>query len=96
MPVPKDASNEGAALRTEIDTKLLTEVAAEPATANTKELYKALSLVVREELAKRWVHTQVDDRKRKTRRIYYSTTPFPPWICANRPKQRFQPPTAPR
>ncbi len=67
---------DGAALRAEIDERLLTSVAAEPLTANTKELYKALSQVAREELARRWVTTQVADRKKKTRRIYYMSMEF--------------------
>ena len=62
---------DGAAFRAEIDNKLLDSVATEPITANTKELYKALSQVAREQLARRWVKTQVDDRKNKSRRIYY-------------------------
>jgi len=76
MPASNPLANEGAEFRAEIDRKLLTEVAAEPVTANTKELYKALSLVVREQLAQRWVKTQVEDRKAKTRRIYYMSMEF--------------------
>ena len=67
---------DGAALHAEIDDKLLKLVAAEPITANTKELYKALSLVAREKLAERWVKTQVDDRKKKVRRVYYMSMEF--------------------
>ena len=40
-------------LRSKVDEKLLTSVAAEPATANTKEIYKALAQVARDHLAKR-------------------------------------------
>ena len=69
-------SDNGTVLRAEIDNKLLTAGAAEPITANTKELYKALSIVAREQLARRWVKTQVDDRKNKTRRIYYMSMEF--------------------
>ena len=76
MPASNPLANEGAEFRAEIDRKLLTEVAAEPVTANTKELYKALSLVVREQLAQRWVKTQVEDRKAKSRRIYYMSMEF--------------------
>ncbi len=76
MPDSKTTTNEGANFRAEIDHKLLTSVAAEPVTANTKELYKALSLVTREQLAQRWVKTQVEDRKNKTRRIYYMSMEF--------------------
>jgi len=67
---------DGAAFRVRIDNKLLNSVAADPATANTKELYKALSFVTREQLAQRWVDTQVADRKNKTRRIYYLSMEF--------------------
>ena len=67
---------DGAAFRAEIDNKLLDSVATEPITANTKELYKALSQVAREQLARRWVKTQVDDRKNKSRRIYYMSMEF--------------------
>ena len=67
---------DGAAFRAEIDNKLLDSVAAEPITANTKELYKALSMVARDQLARRWVQTQVDDRKNKSRRIYYMSMEF--------------------
>ena len=67
---------DGLAFHTEIDNKLLCSVAAEPVTANTKELYKALSQVARDQLARRWVKTQVDDRRKKTRRIYYMSMEF--------------------
>ena len=67
---------DGAAFRAEIDNKLLDSVAAEPVTANTKELYNALSMVARDQLARRWVQTQVDDRKNKSRRIYYMSMEF--------------------
>ena len=67
---------DGVAFRAEIDNKLLDSVAAEPITANTKELYKALSQVARDQLARRWVKTQVDDRKNKSRRIYYMSMEF--------------------
>ena len=67
---------DGVAFHAEIDNKLLSSVAAEPITANTKELYKALSQVARDQLARRWVKTQVDDRRKKTRRIYYMSMEF--------------------
>jgi starch phosphorylase len=75
-PNTKKDPVDGAALHAEIDDKLLKLVAAEPITANTKELYKALSLVAREKLAERWVKTQVDDRKKKVRRVYYMSMEF--------------------
>ena len=73
-----DSKNEvaGAEFRAEVDEKLLHAVAAEPATANTKEIYKALAIAAREQLASRWVNTQVEDRKKKTRRIYYMSMEF--------------------
>ena len=70
------AHTNGAAFRAEIDDKLLGMLAAEPATANTKELYKAFSHVARDQLARRWVKTQTDDRKNKSRRIYYMSMEF--------------------
>ncbi len=76
MSEAKRAKIDGAAFRAEIDNKLLTSVAAEPITANTKEIYKALSQVARDQLAQRWVTTQVADRKNKTRRIYYMSMEF--------------------
>jgi glycogen phosphorylase len=76
MSGAKRTKIDGAAFRAEVDKELLHSVAAEPATANTKELYKALSLVARDQLAQRWVHTQVADRKKKTRRIYYMSMEF--------------------
>ena len=63
-------------LRAKINHKLLHSVAAEPVTANPKEQYKAVALIAREKLAERWVRTQVEDRKRKTRRIYYMSMEF--------------------
>ena len=66
----------GTAFRSRIDEKLLQFVAAEPVTANTKELYKALSQVARDQLARRWVNTQVEDRKNKARRVYYFSMEF--------------------
>ena len=76
MPEAKNANIDGAAFHAKIDDKLLKSVAAEPITANTKEIYKALSLVARDQLAERWVKTQVADRKKKTRRIYYMSMEF--------------------
>ena len=76
MSGTKKNKADGAAFRAEVDNKLLHSVAAEPATANTKELYKALSQVARDQLAQRWVDTQVADRKKKTRRIYYMSMEF--------------------
>ncbi|WP_263770598.1 glycogen/starch/alpha-glucan phosphorylase [Propionivibrio soli] len=76
MSDPTITKVDGTAFHAEIDSKLLDEVAAEPITANTKELYKALALVAREHLARRWVQTQVDDRKKKARRIYYMSMEF--------------------
>ena len=76
MSDTRKAKADGAAFRAEIDNKLLHSVAAEPATANTKELYKALSQVARDQLAQRWVDTQVADRRKKTRRIYYMSMEF--------------------
>ena len=66
----------GIGFRSRIDEKLLHSVAAEPVTANTKEIYKALSLVARDQLARRWVNTQVEDRKNKARRVYYFSMEF--------------------
>ncbi|MDR0379114.1 MAG: glycogen/starch/alpha-glucan phosphorylase, partial [Candidatus Accumulibacter sp.] len=62
--------------RAVVDEALLHAVAAEPITANTKEIYKALAYVARKELASRWVYTQVEDRKKRTRRIYYMSMEF--------------------
>ncbi len=76
MSEAKKANIDGAAFHAEIDDKLLKSVAAEPITANTKEIYKALSQVARDQLAERWVKTQVADRKKKTRRIYYMSMEF--------------------
>ncbi len=76
MPEKKTTQQEGADFRAQVDNKLLDSVAAEPVTANYKEIYKAVSQIAREQLAQRWVKTQVDDRKRKTRRIYYMSMEF--------------------
>ena len=70
------ATIHGAAFRAEIDNKLLASLAAEPGTANTKELYNAFSHVARDQLARRWVKTQAEDRKNKSRRIYYLSMEF--------------------
>ncbi len=75
MPETPSRSN-GTTLRAEVDDKLLTRVAAEPATANTKEIYKALAQVARDRLARRWVETQSADRRNKSRRIYYMSMEF--------------------
>ncbi len=71
-----DSTSFDKTLRSEVDEKLLTSVAAEPATANTKEIYKALAQVARDRLAKRWVETQAADRRNKTRRVYYMSMEF--------------------
>ena len=70
------AAIHGATFRAEIDNKLLASLAAEPGTANTKELYSAFSHVARDQLARRWVKTQAEDRKNKSRRIYYLSMEF--------------------
>ncbi len=76
MPDQNPFANDDSSFRDRIDNKLLNFVAAEPATANNKEQYRALTHVAREELSKRWVKTQIDDRKRKARRIYYMSMEF--------------------
>ncbi len=76
MSVKENSISTDSALRKRVDEKLLNFVAADPATANTKELYKALSHVVREQLAARWVNTQIADRKKKSRRVYYMSMEF--------------------
>jgi starch phosphorylase len=63
-------------LRTEIERKLLSTVAAEPSRASTADLYQALSQVAREQLAQRWVNTQNTDRDNKARRVYYLSMEF--------------------
>ena len=68
--------NEAEKLRSEVDRRLLYGVAADPATANTEEMYSALALVSRAQLAKRWVQTQKEDRAKKSRRIYYLSMEF--------------------
>ena len=81
------ATIHGAAFRAEIDSKLLKALAAEPVTANTKELYSAFSHVARDQLARRWVKTQAEDRKNKSRRIYYLSMEFlsaAPWTMRSR------------
>ena len=76
MTESKNKEVSGAGFRAVVDEILLHAVAAEPATANTKEIYKALSFVARRQLAKRWVNTQVEDRKKRARRIYYMSMEF--------------------
>ncbi|GHU26224.1 alpha-1,4 glucan phosphorylase [Betaproteobacteria bacterium] len=76
MAESKKGNVTGAEFHAEIDEKLLHAVAAEPITANTKEIYKALAFVVREQLGSRWVKTQVEDRKNRARRIYYMSMEF--------------------
>ena len=76
MSDAKPNSVDSAAFRARVDEKLLNAVAAEPVTANTKEIYTALSFVAREQLASRWVKTQADDRRNKARRIYYMSMEF--------------------
>ena len=76
MTFQKVTEADVAAFRAEVDIKLLNSVAAEPITANNKEIYKAISQIAREELAKRWVQTQVEDRQKRTRRIYYMSMEF--------------------
>ena len=53
MSDTNNANIDTLAFRSEIDDKLLKSVAAEPATANTKEIYKAISQIARDQLAAR-------------------------------------------
>ena len=62
--------------RATVDDALLHAVAAEPASASVKEFYKALAYVARRQLAKRWVNTQTEDRKKRARRVYYMSMEF--------------------
>ena len=59
-----------------VNDKLLNVVAADPATANDKERYRALTHVAREQLSRRWVKTQIEDRENQARRIYYLSMEF--------------------
>ena len=76
MAESKNLDSASAEFRAEIDKKLLRTVAADPTTANTKETYKALAFATREQLAARWVKTQLEDRKNKARCIYYMSMEF--------------------
>ena len=67
---------DGSKFRAEVERHLLDQVAIDPASANTKESYKALALTAREKLAQRWVKTQSEDRAKKARRIYYMSMEF--------------------
>ncbi|WP_313950753.1 glycogen/starch/alpha-glucan phosphorylase [Accumulibacter sp.] len=70
------AKPESEALRSQIDHKLLCQVATEPEVASKAEFYHALAQVAREQLAKRWVDTQHADRQNKARRVYYLSMEF--------------------
>jgi len=63
-------------MRSRIDRKLLGAIAADPSRATHADLYQALSLVAREQLAQRWVATQNTDREHKARRVYYLSMEF--------------------
>ncbi|WP_291993631.1 glycogen/starch/alpha-glucan phosphorylase [Candidatus Accumulibacter sp. ACC003] len=67
---------ENEALRSQIDHKLLCQVATEKSVAGKAEYYQALAHVAREQLAKRWVETQHADRQNKARRVYYLSMEF--------------------
>ncbi|WP_300450986.1 glycogen/starch/alpha-glucan phosphorylase [Accumulibacter sp.] len=76
MPDSAQPQPESQALRSQIERNLLCTVAAEPSRASTADFYQALSLVAREQLAKRWVDTQNADRAEKARRVYYLSMEF--------------------
>ena len=67
---------DGEELRRNVDDKLLNWVATDPASARTKEIYNALAMEARERLSRRWVKTQLEDRQKKARRIYYMSMEF--------------------
>ena len=63
------AQPESEPLRSQIDHKLLCQVATERSVAGKAEFYHALAQVAREQLAKRWVETQHADRESQARRV---------------------------
>ena len=76
MSEQNHSSHKAADFRDRVNDKLLNVVGADPATAHNKEQYRALTHVAREQLSKRWVETQLEDRRNKARRIYYLSMEF--------------------
>ena len=60
--------------RAAVDRRLMDTVGVEPAAASSSELMRAIALLARERLARRWVAAQAAERGR--RRVYYLSMEF--------------------
>lgn len=78
MSNQKFSDDEVAAFRDRVNEKLLDVVSVNPAAVLNKERYRALALthIAREQLSRRWVKTQIEDRQNQARRIYYLSMEF--------------------
>jgi starch phosphorylase len=65
-----------ASMASELDDHLLKTVGVAPAQATATELMQAVSQVAREQLSRRWVATQANERDAKARRVYYLSMEF--------------------
>jgi len=59
-----------------LDQHLLQTVGVAPAEASPSDLLQATALLAREQLSRRWVQTQSQERRDKARRIYYLSMEF--------------------
>lgn len=71
-----DSSMHGGTVRALVDRQLLRTVATDPLFAKPMETQRAMAHMAREELAARWVATQTEDGRDKSRRIYYLSMEF--------------------
>jgi starch phosphorylase len=59
-----------------IDRHLLSSVGTDPAQASEQHLLQATAQVAREQLSRRWVATQQQERQARSRRVYYLSMEF--------------------
>ncbi len=76
-PAPNSSDSDAVCLLPiEVDRQLLTTVGVDPASASRSELMLAVAQLAREQLSRRWVATDTEDRTAKARRVNYLSMEF--------------------
>src|SRR6516164_8148414 len=61
---------------TAVERHLLHDIGADPRVARASEWMRATAMTARDDLAQRWVDTQLEDARKQSRRAYYLSAEF--------------------
>jgi starch phosphorylase len=66
----------GVSFETAVERHLLHDIGADPRVARASEWMRAAAMTARDDLAQRWVDTQIEDARKQSRRAYYLSAEF--------------------